>query len=91
MDIRGVYRFSSLVKQNKKAKFYAVFCFAGKRIFFFNIYDVITWGEKKALLITISDVPNSGYPPRQLINPQQYNFRTSSVVILGGTKSYTPR
>jgi len=34
MDIRGVYRFSSLVKQNKKAKIYAVFCFAGKRIFF---------------------------------------------------------
>jgi hypothetical protein len=35
MDIRGVYGFSSLVKQNKKAKNYAVFCFAGKRIFFF--------------------------------------------------------
>jgi hypothetical protein len=34
MDIRGVYRFSSLVKQNKKAKNYAVFCFAGNRIFF---------------------------------------------------------
>jgi hypothetical protein len=34
MDIRGVYRFSSLVKQNKKAKNYDVFCFAGKRIFF---------------------------------------------------------
>jgi hypothetical protein len=34
MDIRGVYMFSSLVKQNKKAKNYAVFCFAGKRIFF---------------------------------------------------------
>jgi hypothetical protein len=31
MDIRGVYRFSSLVKQNKKAKNCAVFCFAGKR------------------------------------------------------------
>ncbi len=29
MDIRGVYRFSSLVKQNKKGKNYAVFCFAG--------------------------------------------------------------
>jgi hypothetical protein len=29
MDIRGVYRFSSLMKQNKKAKNYAVFCFAG--------------------------------------------------------------
>jgi hypothetical protein len=29
MDIRGVYRFSSFVKQNKKAKIYAVFCFAG--------------------------------------------------------------
>jgi hypothetical protein len=35
MDIRGVYMFSSLVKQNKKAKNYAVFCFAGKRIFFY--------------------------------------------------------
>jgi hypothetical protein len=29
MDIRGVYRVSSLMKQNKKAKIYAVFCFAG--------------------------------------------------------------
>jgi hypothetical protein len=34
MDIRGVYRFSSLLKQNKKAKKYAVFCFAGKKNFF---------------------------------------------------------
>jgi hypothetical protein len=34
MDIRGVYRFGSLMKQNKKAKNYAVFCFAGKRFFF---------------------------------------------------------
>jgi hypothetical protein len=32
--VRGVYGFSSLMKQNKKAKNYAVFCFAGKRIFF---------------------------------------------------------
>jgi hypothetical protein len=29
--VRGVYRFSSLVKQNKKGKKCAVFCFAGKR------------------------------------------------------------
>jgi hypothetical protein len=29
--VRGVYRFSSLVEQNKKGKNYAVFCFAGKR------------------------------------------------------------
>ena len=28
--VRGVYGFSSLVKQNKKGKNYAVFCFAGK-------------------------------------------------------------
>jgi hypothetical protein len=28
---KGVYRFSSLVKQNKKGKNCAVFCFAGKR------------------------------------------------------------
>jgi len=27
MDIRGEYGFSSLVKQNKKAEIYAVFCF----------------------------------------------------------------
>ena len=51
MDTRGEYRFSSLVKSKKKEKIYAVFYFAGK-IFFFCIYDVITWGEKKALLIT---------------------------------------
>jgi hypothetical protein len=38
MDIRGVYRFSSLMNQNKKAKNYAVFCFAG---FFFLCYEVI--------------------------------------------------
>ena len=33
--VRGVYRFSSLVKQNKKGKNCAVFCFAGKRKIFF--------------------------------------------------------
>ena len=41
MDIRGVYGFSSLMKQNKKAKNYAVYCFAG---FFFRkkfCYEVI--------------------------------------------------
>jgi hypothetical protein len=46
--VRGLYGFSSLVKQNKKGKNCAVFCFAGKRKFFFYIYDVITWGEKKS-------------------------------------------
>ena len=29
--VRGEYRFSSIVKQNKKAKNYAVFCFAGEK------------------------------------------------------------
>ena len=33
--VRGVYSFSSLVKQNKKGKNCAVFCFAGKRKIFF--------------------------------------------------------
>jgi hypothetical protein len=47
MDIRGVYRFSSLMKQKIKGKDYAVFRFAGKR-FFFYIYDVITWGKKNS-------------------------------------------
>ena len=41
MVTRGEHRFSSLVKQNKKGKNYAVFCFAG---FFFKkkfCYEVI--------------------------------------------------
>jgi hypothetical protein len=33
MGIRGEYRFSSLVKQTKKEKIYAVFYFTGKRNF----------------------------------------------------------
>ena len=33
--VRGEYGFSSLVKQNKKAKIYAVFCFAGKKNYYF--------------------------------------------------------
>ena len=35
--VRGEYGFSSLVKQNKKAKNYAVFCFAGKKKLLFYI------------------------------------------------------
>jgi hypothetical protein len=41
--VRGMYRFNSLMKQNKKGENCAVFCFAGKRNFFIYIYDVITW------------------------------------------------
>ncbi len=41
MDIRGEYRFSSLVKQNKKGKNYAVFCFAGFFFLNFLCYEVI--------------------------------------------------
>ncbi len=33
--VRGEYVFSSLMKQKKKGKNYAVFCFAGKRKLFF--------------------------------------------------------
>jgi hypothetical protein len=35
--VRGEYGFSSLMKQNKKGKNCAVFCFAGKRKFVFYI------------------------------------------------------
>ena len=35
--VRGEYGFSSLVKQNKKGKNCAVFCFAGKRKLLFYI------------------------------------------------------
>jgi hypothetical protein len=41
MVTRGVYRFSSLVKQNKKAKICFVIHIAGKRKLFFYIYAVI--------------------------------------------------
>jgi hypothetical protein len=41
MDIRGVYMFSSLMKQNKKAKICFVICFAGKKKILFYIYAVI--------------------------------------------------
>jgi hypothetical protein len=41
--VRGVYGFSSLMKQNKKGKNCAVFCFAGKRNYYIYIYAVITW------------------------------------------------
>jgi hypothetical protein len=39
--VRGEYRFSSLVKQNKKAKICFVIYIAGKRKLLFYIYDVI--------------------------------------------------
>jgi len=41
MSVRGVYRFSSLVKQNKKGKNCAVFCFAGFFFLKFFCYEVI--------------------------------------------------
>ena len=41
MDTRGEHRFSSLVKQNKKAKIRFVIYIAGKRKLFFYIYAVI--------------------------------------------------
>jgi hypothetical protein len=41
MDIRGVYMFNSLMKQNKKAKICFVICFAGKKKLLFYIYAVI--------------------------------------------------
>ncbi len=41
MDVRGVYGFSSLMKQKIKAKNYAVFCFAEKKKLLFYIYAVI--------------------------------------------------
>jgi hypothetical protein len=42
--VRGEYRFSSLMKLKKRGENYALFYFAEKR-FFFDIYDVITWGK----------------------------------------------
>jgi hypothetical protein len=41
MDIRGVYAFSSNMKQKIKAKNYAVFCFAGFFFLKFLCYEVI--------------------------------------------------
>jgi hypothetical protein len=47
MDIREGYRFSSLVKQNKKAKICFIIHIAGKRKIIFYIYDVIVKQNKK--------------------------------------------
>ena len=52
MDIRGQYRFSSLVKQNKKGKNYAVFCFARFFFIFFFCYEVIEVKKNYARSIT---------------------------------------
>ena len=52
MNIRGMYRFRSLVKQNKKAKICFVIHIAGERKLFFYIYAVIVKQKKKALIIT---------------------------------------
>ncbi len=41
MDIRGVYRFSSLMKQNKKAKICFVIHIAGEKKLLFYFYFVI--------------------------------------------------
>jgi hypothetical protein len=59
--VRGVYRFSSLVKQNKKAKICFVIYIAGERNFFY-IYAVIVKQKKKALLIT-THVSSNSIPP----------------------------
>ena len=56
MGIRGEYRFSSFVKQKKKRKITLSFTSPGKD-FFFYIYDVITWGKKKAVLIPTNHRP----------------------------------
>ena len=39
--VMGEYRFSSLLKQNNKAKICFVICFAGKKKLLFYIYAVI--------------------------------------------------
>ena len=39
--VRGVYRFSSLMKPKKKEKNYAVFCFAAFFFLKFSCYEVI--------------------------------------------------
>jgi hypothetical protein len=41
MDIRGEYRFSSLVKQNKKAKICFVMYIAGKKKYYFIFVMIV--------------------------------------------------
>jgi hypothetical protein len=47
--VRGVYRFSSLVKQNKKAKICFVIHIARERKLIFYIYALIVKQKKKKL------------------------------------------
>jgi hypothetical protein len=66
--VRGVYGFSSLMKQKIKGKNYAVFCFAG---FFFKKISVMkclrSKKRKKALLFYYSHEP----PLEALRGPRQ--------------------
>ena len=45
--VRGEYRFSSLMKQNKKTKICLSFASPEKENYYFYIYDVITSLEKE--------------------------------------------
>jgi hypothetical protein len=45
--VRGMYGFSSLMKQNKKGKNCAVFCFAGFFFLKFLCYEVFAKQKKK--------------------------------------------
>jgi hypothetical protein len=54
MDIRGLYRFSSLVKQNKKAKICFVIHIAGEKKILFSIYFVIGKQKKNYALNSTS-------------------------------------
>jgi hypothetical protein len=83
MDIRGVYRFRSLVKQNKKAKIcFVIHIAGGKKILFYNfIYFVIV--KQKILngpLITTCgrrwELAGSGCKPEYVLT------RFSSCVLL---------
>jgi hypothetical protein len=76
MDTRGDHRFSSLMKQKIKGKNCAVFCFAGKRIFFIYLWSdymgkklkkfqiLLLWSLSLATPIngSIASVTASGHP-----------------------------
>jgi hypothetical protein len=69
---KGGYRFMKLVKYKIKEKNYAVFYFAGKRIFFY-VCDVITWEKQKKssaiLLLLCVCLSLSLFPDASLISP----------------------
>ena len=83
MDTRGGHRFSSLVKQNKKGKKCAVFCFAGKRkIFFIYLLSDYMGKKKKKLCYILLTMPWTRTTRESLSLPPPHSAHILTAILL---------